>query len=430
MLKGSGLAKAHYQDCIAWKPDIIGITIMELSHDSALEIASVLRKKCNAVYIAGGSSVALHKEAFLQDNPVFDHAIYGEGEETTADLLEALSGRKQLKDIAGLIYRDGGNIRLNPPRPLLIVDVLPYPDVAIQKAKHYYYPILSSRGCPYSCVFCMNGIVWDKKWRGRSVENVIAEIRFVVEKSGCRNFSIVDDNFTLDLERAKGILRRIIAGGFNIQFALGNGIRADRIDEELVSLLRDAGCCRVAIGVENGDPATFDYVRKGESLDDIEKAVKLIKRHGIPVEAFMIIGLIGTDKDSVYRSMGFIRKLDIPARWYIAMPFAGTPLYDWVQTNGRFFQEVDCRHGTWSAKPPVFFETDRFPKAEMIRMHRIANIDSKNYFFLMSGNTLVGRVISGFYRVLRYRPTRIFDYMGFLIRCIVDPYKAIFNLKV
>ena len=66
----------------------------------------------------------------------------------------------------------------------------------------------------------------------------------------------------------------------------------------------------------------------------------------------------------------------------------------------------------------------------MLAMHRIANIDSRNYFFLMSGTTLAGRVISGFCRVLRHRPTRIFDYMGFLIRCLVDPYKAIFNLKV
>jgi radical SAM superfamily enzyme YgiQ (UPF0313 family) len=262
--------------------DVIGISINSFTVNTSKRIIKDSKKiKPNVKYIAGGPYVTMKGEEFIKENPEFEIAMCGESEYTILNYLNAIKNNTKLEKVKGIIFRKKGKVIRTPPAELIRnLDELPFPNFKVFDSldkEIYSYPITSSRGCPYECVFCLNAVLFDRKWRARSPQNIIKELIHTKKEYNIKSFHFDDDNFTLHKERAKKILRLLIKNSkkLDLTFELNNGIRADKIDEELAYLLKKARCKKVGIGIENGDYKTFEYVKKGEKLEDIRKAQML-----------------------------------------------------------------------------------------------------------------------------------------------------------
>ena len=386
--------KTKVGQALEWEPEVIGVSINSFTQDSAYEITQFCREKRGdqSLYVAGGPHVSVFRSEFLEKNKhLFDFAIVGEGEETIVELLESLTEPEKVK---GLIYCDPNTneVRQTVDRPpMRNLDSLPFPlieafDTVSLEAGLHNYQLSSSRGCPYKCVFCSQ--ILSRVWRPRSPEHVIAEIKMAKEKFRMSSITFWDDNFSLDVNRAKKICDLMKAENINLEYNLA-GVRADRLDEELLQKLKDTGCKSIFIGIEDGDAETFPFVGKGESLEAIEKAVAMVKKFGIAISSYMITGLINSNYDSFLRSLAFVERIGIPAHWNIAFPLPRTDLYEWALRNGRFLMTVEegFRHCMTSKNPPVVFDTPDYPKEARLKAYYVGNLRCRGYDMVIASRS-------------------------------------------
>lgn len=379
---------------LKWKPEVIGLTINSFTLDHALEIVTHCRQKTDpqVVYLAGGPHLNMFQKSFLEKyHYLFDFAFLGEGEITLPDLLKNLNQPQKVK---GILYYEArkDEVIQTEPRPLIEdLNSLPFPDFKVfdtvsAKAGLHNYQMMSSRGCPFGCVFCFK--MWGRKWRARSAENVLAEIKQAKKKYRPKTLTFWDDNFTLDLKRAKRICDLMISEKINLPYGLA-GMRADLADEELICKLKESGCNNISMGIEDADPKTFPLVGKGESLKQIEKTVKLIQKYEIPLIGYMVTGLINHTYQSFLRSLEFIEKLGIAAHWSIAFPFPRTPLFVWVHQNGRFLMTLEqgFQQCMTSKNPPIVFDTPEYPAGQRLKAYYLGNLRSKSYDLLISSRS-------------------------------------------
>ena len=199
------------------------------------------------------------------------------------------------------------------------------------------YPLFVSRGCHYNCTFCAATKVFGSRWRGRSLDTVFWDEldAIAVNHPKCTIISIIDDAFTQDLEHAKEFLREYIRREYPYQMSVFN-VRADYIDDEFLGLLKQTGVETLAVGIESGDPEVFRMLRKGEKLETIATAVRMIQKAGITPWLNMVIGLPGDTIEAHRRSIDWILQFDQPriVQWLIFTPFRSTPAYDYFVENG------------------------------------------------------------------------------------------------
>lgn len=149
-------------------------------------------------------------------------------------------------------------------------------------------------------------------------------------------FHILDDNFTLDMNRAKAFCRLLIEHKIDMEWDCSNGIRADRVDEELAALMKEAGCQWVGLGIESIDPEISPTVKKGESLDDIKLAISIFKKNKIGVIGYFIIGLPGDNLERVKSSVKLAKKWGLSSTfWAHLAPYPKTEVWEWVNQNGK-----------------------------------------------------------------------------------------------
>jgi len=427
-------------------PDVIGLTVNSFTIINALDIVKQLRNKLKKTkFIAGGPGVTSDPKIFLERTKgLFDIGVFGEGEATFLELLRyfANSSLNKLAEINGIVYWKNNEVVVNKERKLIFdLDSLPLPnydvfDSIVTGLVKKNYQILTSRGCPGRCVFCMNLILNRGVWRGRSAENVINELILAREKYGIESFTIRDDNFTQDMDRAEEICERLIDLNFNIPWKCKAAVRADRVRQSLLEKMKQSGCNSLTLGIESGDRKVFPLVQKDESLEEIVTGIKMIKEADIDVEATMVIGLINDSYQSILKSIKFLKEIDTKAHWYLALPFRGTALFDWVREKGRFL--VDCdfidayRHNQ-SKELVVPFETDNFTASERRKAYYKANISSENFYFVW----IDGFVQSDRYKhlnrpqraaillgkVLRYHPIYFFKAVKYLAKIALARYK-------
>src|SRR3989344_5745220 len=393
--------------------EVVGISIKTLGLAKAVEImkkVKIINPK--ATLIAGGVHISLDEYNFMKDNPLFDVSFMNDAEQS---LLEFMQG-KSMKKIEGIVYRYGKDVLINPRRKAALnLDDLPYPDfdsfdTPLKEIGNY--PLLTSRGCPYNCIYCTVQVV-SKKWKPRAVENLITEHK--QNRHRIKEFHIVDDNFTLRIDRIKEFCRRLIDEKMGLRWSCPNGIRADIMDEELVSLMRKSGCYLANLGIESADEAVFKTINKGESLSDVIQAVKMLKKEGIIVIGNFILGLPG----STYRiDMESVRKakemgLDV-SLWYPLSLYPKTKVYDLAinDSNLRFIR--DWKKGfkyNFKGKPILSFERRDYRKEEMIKAFFLANLKSRSYGILIDPKkNLVVRAIDLLKIILKYDPLYIFSH--------------------
>ncbi len=338
-------------------PDLVGISSTSPVYGTALDLAREIRAAGYlGLLVNGGVHASLVKGGVLAD-PEWDAACFGEGEHTVVELARGTP----MSEIRGLAWRDGdGRAVENPPRHFIDdLDTLPFPNFAVFGLKRIgWYPIMTSRGCPFECGFCMSPTIWKREWRSRSAASVLAELEHAKKAYRIRGFNVRDDNFSIRMDRAKRMCREFVERGLKLPWTCNNGVYARLIDDELAKLMAEAGCVQVSLGVESLVEPIFDRINKGEDLEDIYRAARMFQDHGIRVRGFMIMGLPGDTYETTMESFRKARELRLDEYgWNTFLPFPHTPGGDWVRKHGRVLTENPwaMQHGD------LVFDTPEFP---------------------------------------------------------------------
>ncbi|MGQ9597963.1 MAG: B12-binding domain-containing radical SAM protein [Anaerolineae bacterium] len=347
--------------------DIVGISSPTPLIYEAWE-AAALAKAQGAITILGGPHPTLLPDESMHRSEV-DLVVRGEAEETIVEIVQAVQaterrgeekGELYLPDepwgsIRGLSYRNlAGEVVHNPTRPLRQdIGTIPWPAYHLFQIERYTnlqpltdgldpharaYTMLTSRGCPYQCIYCSKPIT-GHTWRPRAPEDVVAEWRYLVHEMRATEIGITDDVWNLRLDRAKEICRLLIAEGLNqVPWVTIHGMRADHTDAELFRLMKEAGCKRVGFGVESGNQAVLDSIKKRQTLEDVRRAFREAKAAGLQTMGFFIFGLPADTEETMEDTIHFALELDPDlANFMIAAPYPGTELWEIARRDGRLF---------------------------------------------------------------------------------------------
>jgi len=401
------------------KYDIIGFSLKSLNVSDATNLGKRVKNK-NNVLIAGGVHISIDGHNFLKDNPLFDLAVSGEAEFVINDIISFIKkGEPKINEIPGVFYRKNGKILLSGgAKRISDLNSIPFPDY---KSFDSYdgrisnYPLVTSRGCPYSCTYCCVKKVMGRKWFAIPPERIIEELKYAIKEYGISRFNIQDDNFTLDIERAKQFCRLLEEEKLNLVWSCPNGIRADRVDLELLELMKKTGCFAITVGIETGIPHEFDAIKKGEKLESVTSMIKMAQEVGMDVYGNFIIGLPSSTLASTRKTIDFARGLKLDSSIFnLLVPFPGTESWDWVNANGRWL--LDWKDGFMiSTNPRPVFETDDYTGQERIQAYMEANIKLKNYFaFMNEQEGLIINILRVLYTIFRYDMKGIFSHFSWL----------------
>jgi len=363
-----------------FNPDILGITAATNTIEEAYDLINLL--KLDSKIVVGGPHTSVLPERTLKECPKIDIVVRGEGEHVMLEIAQ----NKPLSKIKGISYKKDNKIYTNPPRPFIEnLDELSFPARDLLPLEKYWSPgirrypfatLITSRGCPFNCNFCVNYTVHGKKFRIRSVENIMKEIDELVHKYKVKEINILDDNFTLDSKRVEKLCDELIKRNYDLIWKTGNGIRADSINENLIKKMKSAGCYLLAFGIESGNPQILKNINKGETLEQIETAVRLAQKYKILTEGFFMIGNLGENKKTIRDTINFAKKLNLSiAQFQIFIPIPGSKYYKIIKREGKLFAKSWKDYNAFS--DPIF-EHGSLTKGLMLKMQKQSY---KEYYF-------------------------------------------------
>lgn len=319
-----------------------------------LQTAAAIKEWSPGTFVALlGSHVTRYHRETVAENPAVDAVLRGEFEYTAADLARALQNGGPLDSVLGLTFRDTeGAVRANNDRPLLEpLDQMPFPARHIVKGEGYRAGIysggrptsmVSSRGCPYRCTFCLwPDTLYGHDFRARSAANVVDEIEQAVRTFGHDEIYFDDDTFTIDRQRVLDICRLIQERGLHKQVEWIAQCRVDTVDREVLGAMKAANCGYILFGVESGSPEMLKKMRKGITVDKVRAAFKLTRELGIKTQAFFLFGIPGETQETIRQTIEFAKELNASSTQFaIAIPHPGTALYEECKANGWLTSET------------------------------------------------------------------------------------------
>jgi len=301
--------------------EVVGLSTMTCTAQRAYSIADALKKaKPNVKVIMGGPHATFMAEEALEHA---DIVVRGEGERVISDVV---NGSKE-------------SCRIVQGAPVEEMDGLPFPDLGLLrngKEKLKYIPILTSRGCPYDCVFCSVTPMFGRKYRFRSSENVLEELEWRISQ-GFWRFFFSDDNFTADRERIKVLLEKCLRR--RLKFRWIAEVRVDVAkDRELLNLMSRTNCRFLMIGFESVNPETLKLYKKNQCLDDIRYCIRRLAEQDIRIHGFFILGSDADDPATIERTVRFCRSTKLnTVQFAILSPIPGTKLFEQLSSQGRIF---------------------------------------------------------------------------------------------
>ncbi len=324
-------------------PDIVGIQTMTFTLIDAILTAKIVKKVSKNIHVnLGGPHVSIYPNETINLSEI-DSLTLGEGEIAFTELINSLSSGRNLKEVPGIVYKEEGRVVNTGVRDFIQdLDALPFPARHLTLHRKYFSllakrsPIttmITSRGCPYRCLFCDRPHL-GKKFRFRSTRNVVDEIEECIGL-GIREFFFYDDTFTVNRKRALNICREILDRDLKIGWDIRT--RVDLVDDEMLEVLKQAGCERIHFGVEAGTPEILEILRKGIKLDEAERIFKKAKELGITTLAYFMIGSPTETREQILQTFEFARKI-VPDYVHLSVttPFPATDLYRWGLEKGLF----------------------------------------------------------------------------------------------
>jgi radical SAM superfamily enzyme YgiQ (UPF0313 family) len=327
----------------AFSPDVVVVNTSFPSIDADAECALAIKRACPDALIVGvGVFFALLDERALVDLTGFDVGITGEPEGTFDVVLQAVGAGEPARDIAGLAWREDDAVRHGGTRPFVEdLDTLPFASRDLLRNEKYLLPtngrpftlINIARGCPYPCTFCIAPVYYGRRLRRHSLEYVLEEIEHCRNQLGITNFLFWEEIFTLDRRFGVALCHAILERGWDISWATTT--RADCVDEELLRLMKRAGCALLGLGIESASQDILDNVKKKEQVDDIRTAVALARKVGLPTMGHFIFGLPGETPETTTSTIeyGIALGLDY-MQCYAAVPYPKTALGEMAREQG------------------------------------------------------------------------------------------------
>ena len=337
-------------------PDFVGFSTTTSSFPDAARIARRIKSAYPQIRtVFGGVHVSALRQQLMEQYPECDFGVVGEGEEAIQALVE--SNGEGPGEIAGLLYRDGGEVKFGGFRePTLELDRLPFPAYGKLPGfpRDYTLPIfnypkapgttaITSRGCPYTCSYCDRS-VFRRSFRYNSAEYMVELFTHLDDRFGIRHVNFYDDNFAVNKGRVEEFCERMIEARLGMTFNLAT--RSDHIHDDHLPLLKRAGCWMISMGIETGNADLLDAHRSRGDLELIRSKVATIRGAGIRVKGLFIMGLPGETEESIDQSIDFALGLDLDdINLTKFTPFPGSPLYATVRSQGEFdetWERMNC----------------------------------------------------------------------------------------
>jgi anaerobic magnesium-protoporphyrin IX monomethyl ester cyclase len=357
----------------AFQPSIIGIGSMTPVAEASYQSARVAREACpEAQIIMGGPHATFQGREILETEKAVDLIVRGEGEETLLELAKRPETNKKLADIQSITFRNGNEIVETPTRPFIAdLDALPRPAYKFLPIEKYWVQgqkllsVITSRGCPYACPFCVASQMFGQRFRARSAKNVLDELQWLKEEYGAEGVAFQDDTLTFDKKRAMDICDGMIERKLNLRW--GCGTRADVVTKDLLERMAKANCDEVMFGIESGCESMRATLKRGVTNEHIENAIKWAKEAGMFVTVSVILGYPGETRESLQETLDFVRKIEPDDAWLChATPFPGTHLREIVEQNSWKMSDDWKTYNTMNA----IFEDPNLPAKEIALMRK------------------------------------------------------------
>ena len=330
------------------KPDIVGVSCSYTIYEkSAFEIAQIVKENSKAIVVFGGAHTSANPFFVLKNKDV-DIAVIGEGELVFYEI--AKNYNKNFNKIGGIAFRHKNKIKINkkhefiknldlipfPARHLLPMErYLKHPQNAIANMRKPTTEIITSRGCPFKCIFCSICSVWGRSWRARSAKNVVDEIEMLVKKYGIKEIRIFDDNISWDKKRMIEICEEIIRRKLYIKWDTPNGVALATLDEEVLKKMKQSGYYKIILGIESGSEKTLRYIRKPVVLEKAREIIRICNKLGIWTWSTFVIGFPDEKKEDIEKTIEFAKKSGLNfVTFYVAQPYLGTEMYEIYKKEG------------------------------------------------------------------------------------------------
>ncbi|MFC1514816.1 B12-binding domain-containing radical SAM protein [Candidatus Omnitrophota bacterium] len=330
-----------------FSPEVVGISGLSIQAKEIHRLALLVKGADLDCKVVIGGAYASASPEFIINDPHVDFVVVGEGERAVCSLVDSLANDKNVSKISGLVFKDGDKRVVNSPVDVITdLDTIPFPAWDLIDMEGYFndgrrhsenpipasgriVPIFTSRGCPYRCVYCHN--IFGKKIRFRSVENVLEEMERLVNDYAVEEIEVVDDCFNFDLGRAKQICDEMIRRGIAVHLSFPNGLRVDRMDEELVEKLKKAGTHMLYYAIESGSPEVQRRIKKDLDLEKARRLVRYTAQRGIVTGGFFMFGFPHETREQMLQTVRFAKEMP----FHIADFFYVTP-----RPNTRLFEEL------------------------------------------------------------------------------------------
>ena len=333
------------------KPGLVGITCLVTEVKEVLGLSADIKGLLpDAVIVVGGIHPTMYPQDLLYDSSPVDYVVIGEGEETFTELARAISNGQGVQDVRGVAWFAGQGVCRTPPRPPIEdLDTIPFPLYEQIDIDYYFRPginiirnmllstaqILTSRGCPSQCTFCVNKNLYrimgfKKPFRQRSVKNVVDEIEYLAKKYAADGFYLCDDAFCIRKQWTFDFCTELTRRNLGLIWATET--KVNLISREMIQAMRNAGCVQLDFGVESGSPEVLKRMKKGITLEQVRDAFRWCHELGVRPMANFMFNTPGETEDDVQKTLALAREID--ACYYsfgLMTPFPGTDIYEEVQ---------------------------------------------------------------------------------------------------
>lgn len=301
------------------RPDLIGMSVFTIGFKEAIKTATFLKRHFDIPIVAGGPHTFVDFDNFSK-NECFDFIVVGEGEITMSELVKTLETNGDLRTVSGLAVRMDGKLMKNSPRERLKdLDLLPFPAFHLLdniKAYHPsplgyrkrpFFPLVTSRGCPFHCYFCST--IWGHRWMAHSADYVVNLVEYLIKEFNAQEIWFSEDTFVIDKQRIIEICQGILNRNLKISWTCMANVH--RLDREMLSLMKKAGCWQMQLGLESGNDEVLQFIGKKTSVQMIRERVNLIYEVGIQPRGYFILDHLIETKETMQQTIDFAMSLPL-----------------------------------------------------------------------------------------------------------------------